>query len=45
MATVPFFELVDGRPDFDTVYTRCPSCGVVAAAGSATYPVTVPGTR
>ncbi|MEH1124772.1 hypothetical protein [Micromonospora sp. CPCC 206061] len=43
MATVPFYEFVDGCPDFDTVYTRCPTCGVVAASGSATYRVTPTG--
>ncbi|MEV0732366.1 hypothetical protein [Polymorphospora sp. NPDC050346] len=37
------FDVVDGRPDFDTVYTRCPTCGVVAAAGSADYPLTAGG--
>ncbi len=36
MINVPAYDRVDGRPDFDTVYTRCPRCGVVATGG-ATY--------
>lgn len=31
------FDILDGSPDLDTVYTRCPTCGVVAPAAEATY--------
>lgn len=31
------FDILDGMPDLDTVYTRCPTCGVVATAAQATY--------
>jgi hypothetical protein len=40
---VPLYDLDEHGPDFDTVYTRCPTCGVVAAAGGATFPVTATG--
>lgn len=32
-----------GCPDMDTMYTRCPVCGVVASAGSADYALTADG--
>ena len=40
---VPVFDVVQGRPDFDTVYTRCPACGVVAACGGVDYVLTDAG--
>jgi DNA-directed RNA polymerase subunit RPC12/RpoP len=43
VTTPPPYDLVDGLPDFDTVYTRCPTCGVIAAAGSADHRLTVTG--
>lgn len=30
-AALAQFDARDGRPDVDTVYTRCPSCGVASA--------------
>lgn len=41
--TPALYDLVNGWPDFDTVYTRCPQCGVVAAAGSADHRLTDTG--
>jgi hypothetical protein len=31
------YELTDGRPDVDTLYTRCPECTVIAPIGSVVY--------
>jgi DNA-directed RNA polymerase subunit RPC12/RpoP len=39
---IPAFDLVNGRPVSATIYTRCPACGVVAAAGSLDYALTGP---
>lgn len=38
MDAAPAYDVIDGQPDLDTVYTRCPICGVVAAVGK-TSPV------
>ncbi len=44
MTAAPLFDSdSEGRPDFDTVYTRCPACGVVAASSSASYRLTGDG--
>jgi hypothetical protein len=47
MNVAPAYDAIDGRPDLDTVYTRCPICGVVAAVGRAAHIVegdpTAPG--
>jgi hypothetical protein len=39
----PAFDVIEGRPDFDTVYTRCPACDAVAACGSVDYVLTADG--
>jgi hypothetical protein len=33
----PPYDLHDGYPDMDSIYTRCPSCGIVAPAGSVSF--------
>lgn len=48
--TAPAFDLYEGRPDFDTVYTRCPGCGIVGTPSGVDYPIDadgdpVPGAR
>ena len=37
---VPVIDIVNGKPDFDTAYTRCPVCSVVGACGSVEYALT-----
>jgi hypothetical protein len=37
MTAVPLYDIIEGHPDFDTVYTRCPRCGVVGTSSSADY--------
>lgn len=41
--TTPTFDLYDGRPDFDTVYTRCEVCGIVGTPCGADYPIGADG--
>jgi hypothetical protein len=40
---VPLYDVVEGRPALATVYTRCPTCGVIAAVGGAEYRLTSTG--
>jgi hypothetical protein len=39
----PLYDTIEGWPDFDTVYTRCPACGVVGTSSSADYLLTEAG--
>jgi hypothetical protein len=44
LPTVPRYDVdASGQPDFDTLYTRCPSCGLVATSSYANYTLTPDG--
>jgi hypothetical protein len=43
MTAATLYDIIEDRPDFDTVYTRCPGCGVVGTSSSADYLLTDSG--
>jgi hypothetical protein len=43
MTYAPLYDIVDGHPDCDTIYTRCPTCGVVSTPGSTDHRLTPTG--
>jgi hypothetical protein len=43
MTAATLYDIIEDRPDFDTVYTRCPGCGVVGTSSSADYLLTDTG--
>jgi hypothetical protein len=43
MTAAPLYDIIEDHPDFDTVYTHCPGCGVVGTSSSADYLLTDSG--